>query len=467
MAIDKKKILLIQPRHTYAPLYEENPIGHIYMPTSLLAAASIFIELGIEVEIIDENIEKVNIDHNFVGINLLGAPYIPLAVDYEKRLIERFGNDFVLVLGGQIVSGLDEKDMNSLFTKNTINGNSYKNLGKLLGISENLIPKIEQLSLLKAYELIDKKYMKLYLGKEISFYLSQGCKHSCTFCSARRTLIYPEIVKQTEVYRNINVALKDFEYLLEKTTQYGIDHLSVYLSNLDLFQNPLQLLAFADGMVDLKKKFLHIKIELRGLSTAKSFLSTHKKHNFVIERMAEAGLKQVGFGIDGATYKVYKQTRKPQTVKDCYDVIIVSKEVYNIIPEILMVFGHNDKEDEEALQLALKFCKDMAKEYGAIPRPHIAKDIVPGNDGWSNSQNQNTKNIFLKNPLLFQNLDFTAVPSQITHPNTEFRKLVYKYYKKVCKLRNCLTQYVLAEDPNLSIKGAKRVKNFNLYRYDV
>ncbi len=150
--------------------------------------------------------------------------------------------------------------------------------------------------------------------------------------------------------------------------------------------------------------------------------------------MVKAGLEQIGFGIDGATPNVYKETRKPQSVQESLDTIEICRTEYNITPETLMVFGHNNIEDEEALKLDVKFCEDMQIKYRAVPRPHIAKDMVPGNDGWMSPKNEKIRQEFYANPMLFQNLDFTAVPSPITHPTSRFRELVTKYYKMVCDL---------------------------------
>lgn len=463
-----KKILLIQPRHIYAPDFGEKKFGHIYMPTSLLAVASIFIELGLDVNIVDENIEPVDINTNFVGINLLGAPYIPVVSRFEKLLYKKYKDNYTLLIGGQIVNGLSEIDFKNLFSNQTINGNSYHNLSKLLGVEESDIPKIENLSLQKAYDLLSEKYLKLYIEREFGFYLSQGCKHSCSFCSASRTIIINgKVIKAKETYRNIEIALSDFEFLLQKASDFGFNKVNVYLSNLDLFQTPLNLFSFATGLNKLKEKYQNITIFLRGLPTVLSFLEAHNNYPYVINELHKAGLFRIGFGIDGATQNVYKRTRKPQKIHQSIEAIRIAKEVYNITPETLMVFGHNDIEDENSLSKAVKLCKDMQQKYGALPRPHISKNFVPGNDGWNNPINENVRVSFYNNPFLFQSLDFTAMPSTITHPEKSFRELASIYYKQACELPDSLTQYVLPEQPTMSIAELVQVKQFNKERYDL
>jgi len=463
------KILLVQPRHIYAPPFKEKALGHIYMPTSLFTIAAMLKEAGLGVEIVDENISETDFNHNIVGINLLGAPYIPIAIEIEKKLYKKYGTNFQLLLGGQVVSGLSKIDMKSLFSYQTINGNRIKTLSDLFGISEEKFPKKESVSLQSIYEMIGDDILKLYLSNEFGFYLSQGCKYSCSFCGAHRTITVGERKQRvTENYRDINIALSDFEYLLEKAHYFKIKKLQVYLSNLDLFQNPLKLFPFAEGVAKIKSKFPSVEIKLRGLSNSRSFLHTHNKYPYVIEMMVKAGLEQIGFGIDGATPKVYKETRKPQNVQESLDTIEICRTQYNITPETLMVFGHNNIEDEAALRLDVKFCADMKLKFGAVPRPHIAKDMVPGNDGWMNPNNEKIRQEFYANPMLFQNLDFTAVPSPVTHPNTNFRELVSKYYRMVCDLpKPVLTQLVLAESPTMTADELAFVRLHNMERYDI
>ena len=284
MAITKR-ILLVQPRHIYAPPKSKKKNGHIYMPTSLLTIAAILNEIGIRVKIVDENISDFDFDENIIGINLLGAPYIPYAISIEKKLNMKYGNDYRLLIGGQIVSGLSKIDLKNLFSSKTLNGNLSKTINEVFYIDEKKIPKKENISLIKVYDQIDPEMLKLYLSNEFGFYLSQGCKYTCSFCAAQRTINIKTNKKRiVEQYRNIDIALNDFEYLINKAIHFKILNIRVYLSNLDLFQNPLMLFAFAEGVVKIKKKYPNLAIKLRGLSTSRSFLRANKDFNDEIGR---------------------------------------------------------------------------------------------------------------------------------------------------------------------------------------
>ncbi len=440
-------------------------MGHVYMPTSLISIASVLNQLNLEVDIVDENL---NLDYdlqNIVGINLLGAPYIPVVKDFESRLEKKFGNDYTLFIGGQIVNGFTNIEFNKLFGVNTYNGNDYN---ILFNYFKKGIPlKTENnLSFVPIYKKINDTDLRLYLENEFSIYLSQGCKYACTFCSAVRTKRVSGVkIFQKEVYRNINLVIQDLKYLIEKADIFGIKHLKIYLSNLDLFQTPNKLRELITEIENLTKPE-GFRLDFRGLATVASFLSLYKNDIELLKRFKHAGLTRVGYGIDGATAEVYRKINKPQNSQMCLDAIRLTHEL-GITPETLMVFGHNNKENEESLRKAYEFSKDMYYKYGSCPRPHISKDIVPGNDGWADPKNSDIIKAFYSDIQLFQNLDFTALPSEFTHPNEGFRKMVSKYFVEICNLPGSLTQYVKPYNQNESDAKKKERQKFNEGRYDL
>lgn len=465
-----KKIILIQPRHIYAPNPEIEPLGHIYMPTSLLAAASNLLNAGLDVSILDENIEPHFFDNRVMGINLLGAPYIPMAIQYARNLRHRFKNKFLLIIGGQVVSGLSNNQIEKLFGLNVIDGNKIERVSKNLNVETNKLKRAEKLSLIPAYKKLSDYYMQLYLNREFGFYLSRGCKYSCNFCAAKK-IFYgkasKKLINNKEIYRDLDIACGDLEYLILTAQHFGIKSMNLYLSNLDLFQNPLILGHFAEKIIQLKKKNNNFQLNLRGLSNVRSFLNTNKSHPDVILKMITAGLYRVGFGVDGATPNIWEKTRKPQTKAECIEAMNIAKNIYGLVIENLMVFGYNKYEDDLSLQSTYEFTREIYNNYGALPRPHVAKDIIPGNDGWCDKKNETIVNHFINNPILFQNLDFTALPSPYTHPNNKFRAMVEDCYLKICSLPYSLTQYVKPIGLNMSKEEIYKVNDFNSKRYDI
>jgi len=465
-----QSITLIQPRHIYAPDPLDEKFGHIYMPTSLLTIGSILLNAHIDVSIHDENLNDFVINNNIIGVNLIGSPYIPYAVDLSNKLEAKFGKkNYKLILGGQVVSGLTDKQRQFLFGSDSINGNNFDALSDILNIDKKKFVSPQKISLIEGYSKIDPNQLKLYLSTEFCLYLSQGCKFSCSFCGAHRSRFNyhtKTFSKCHEVYRDSNIILKDLEYLIQKSIDFGINKLNIYLSNLDLFQSPNLLLEFTLQVLNLRSKYKEFIINFRGLSNVRSFLRTHNNNSTLIHDMVKAGLYRIGFGIDGANPRIWKSTHKPQTLFECTETIRIARLVYGITPELLMVFGYNNIEDENSLKHSFDFLSEMIDLYNALPRPHVAKEIIPFSDAWFQEKNRDIVNKLLNYPILFQNLDFTAIPSEISHKDLVFRTLVTEYYLKMCELPSSLTQFVKPIDINMSQSEIKEIKNFNLGRYD-
>ncbi len=464
------QINLIQPTHSYAPPASEERLGHVYMPTSLLTVGARLLNAGVEVHFYDENLHPRNISSRYVGFNLLGAPYIPEVMKLQDKIADETGEDITFFVGGQVISGLNQNQLRRLFGESTYNGNDDKELSKVPGIDERLFPAPEQTSLIPAYELLDKDSMREYLKREFSLYVSQGCKFACDFCAAVRTYKDPatsQVIKVKEAYRNPTVIQEDLDYLVHKAKGFGLDTLQIYLSNLDVFQTPKELLRFANAVQEVKQSHQGFTFSFRGLATVDSFLRTKDSNRRSIEKLVEAGFNTVGFGVDGMTPEVWNAVKKSHNSEDkCLEAIRSAKEEFGITPEILMVFGHDEVDTEHTLKLAYEFTIDMVENFGAVPRPHVAKAFIPGNDGWRSPKHSHQVEALLQHPEAFQSLDFTALPSPLTHPNDALRELVTDYFLRICNISGNTTLFVKPITPDMSHEELEAVKKFNEGRYD-
>ncbi len=464
------QIDLIRPRHSYAPLTSEERIGHVYMPTSLLTVAARLLHVGVEVHFHDENLYPKNVSSRYVGFNLLGAPYIPEVMKVQDAIADETKENMTYFVGGQVISGLHPHQLRRLFGASTYNGNDDKELSKGLGIDERLLPTPEQTSLLPAYKLLDDNSIKKYLEQEFSLYVSQGCKFACDFCAAVRTYkdhATGQGVKVKEVYRDPTLIQEDLDYLVRKAKDFNLNTLQIYLSNLDVFQTPNELLRFAYAVQEVKQSHSGFTMGLRGLATVDSFLHARDSNRKSIEKLVECGFNTVGFGVDGMTPEVWNAVKKSHNSEDkCLEAIRSAKEDFGITPEILMVFGHDGVDTEHTLKLAYEFTIDMVENFGAVPRPHVAKAFIPGNDGWRSHEHAHQVEALLQHPEAFQSLDFTALPSPLTHPNNALRELVTDYFLRICNVPGNTTLYVNPITPDMSLKELEEVKRFNEGRYD-
>ncbi|MBS3162911.1 radical SAM protein [Candidatus Woesearchaeota archaeon] len=453
-----KGITLIQPRHNLAP---KMGMGHIYMPTPLLCVASRLIGAGVDVLLNDENFEQYFRPTNLVGIHLGGVSYIPLA---REIINERYlGHKYFI--GGPVVNGLSEGQFRKLFGNNAFNGNLDSVLERELNIFRGDLKRPEETSLIEGYELICDEVMFEYLARESSLYVSQGCKFACNFCAADRTCKDPVTGKMKivrERYRDLDVLREDLVYLANRAKRLGLSELSFYMSNLDVFQTPGKLLEFVNVVEEVRSKE-NVEFKLRGLSTVDSFLRTDDD---IIGQLVDVGFYSVGFGVDGMTAEVWNKVKKGHNTEDkCLNAI---KRAYEsrITPELLMVFGHNGADTEGSLRKAYDFSKDMVEVFGAIPRPHVAKAFLPGNDGWTDLKYQSSVRTLLDHPELFHNLDFTTLPTELTHPNRELRLLTIKYFLEICNLPGNTTKYLLPIEEGMTSEQQKNVVDFNRGRYD-
>ncbi|MDO8340027.1 MAG: hypothetical protein Q7T16_05205 [Candidatus Burarchaeum sp.] len=468
---------LIQPRHNHARDPSIEPLGQVYMPTSLLTAGARLLEAGVDVSFHDENIMPYRPSANpdepsakCVGINLLGAPYIPEAIRLMEKIGSETGNTTYL-LGGQVISGLTQEQFTALFGESAYNGNVDVVLSSVLGIDPAKLIPPEKTSLIPAYEKIPDDVMKEYLSREFSLYVSQGCKFACNFCAAVRTVRDPRtskvVRKVRETYRDIETIGADLSYLVNRAKRLGISELQIYMSNLDVFQTPAKLLEFAHAVQAIRAENPGFGINLRGLATVESFLQARDNGNGVIGEMAKAGFHSVGFGVDGMTAEVWKAVNKGINSEDkCLEAIRSSREDFGITPEILMVFGHVGADTEASLTLAYEFTLGMVRLHGAVPRPHVSKSFIPGNNGWDDPLNAGAVASLIANPEAFQALDFTALPSPLTHPSSELRELSTEYYLKICGIPESTTLHVRPITPDMTPEELAAVRSFNEGRYD-
>lgn len=467
-------VTLLQPRHSYAP---NSGQGHIYTNTSLWTAGARLIQAGIEVDFQDENIRPFELKSEFVGVNLLGAPYIPLVRSKIRNALYR---DIHWIVGGQVVNGLVEKNLKTgetisreqlemLFGRQTVNGNDDDELAATLGIRTGDLPPVMNTSLIPAYDKISDDDMQEYLSREISFFVSQGCEKSCAFCPAVRTFIDP-VTKQKkrvkEEYRSADIMEKDLRYLVERAKKLGLRKLELYLTNLDLLQTPEKLFEFAGIVRSISQSHPDFSLGMRGLACVDSFIKIRKDHDRVLPAMMYAGLHTVGYGIDGGTPEIWASIRKGHNTPDnCINAIKLSREEFGLTPEVLMVFGHQ-KDTRESIQKAIAFTKDMAERYGATPRPHVAKDIVPGNEHWRDPVNEDRVTDLIAVPKYFQATDFTALPSQISHPDSGQRRLIWDGHVEMLKLPGNTTPKIFPQSPEFSDEENECHRQLNIGQYD-
>lgn len=438
-------ITLIQPRHNYAPT---EGLWHVHLSAPLPSVKARLQIAGIrDIQLLDANITTPDYEHLswIVGFNLVGAPYIPEVLN----IIERIPRDVEILLWGQIIGSLSNHEFMRIFhTKgrtNIHNGNNPETLGSIVEVRSQDIPSIKCIDMTSVYADIDDEHMKLYLEREFSVYVSQGCKYNCNFCQAAKG--------RPEIYRELSGFENELTHLVSRAKNFWFNKLSFYMSNLDILQTPEEFTKFLDVIDRIRRNNSWFKIRFRWLCGIESFMNCYFHHHEMLVRAKNLWLQSIGYGIDGATPEVWKSIWKSQNFKKiswgeqwsdqekAIKTIEWTKEL-GIRPEILMVFWH-PKETHESLKLAYTFCAEMQEKYGALPRPHVSKTVIPWAKAWREPRNKDFVEQLLINPDLFQALDYTALASEVTHRNKRLRRETNKWYKKICALDRDATKYVI------------------------
>ncbi len=398
-----------------------------WLPTDLHKVSATLEAVGIRTDVIDLNFDSLPQDiqeYDFIGIGVVGAPYIPISQKVVQEIREK--TSAIPLLGGPGVEYFTSSQFSQLYG----NATQIKNDLDLSRVIGRTIPPVYDVSIADRIKRMDVKRAKQYLEAEFSFFVSQGCKYACDFCAAHRTRNERKIVEKFS-----QVMAEDLDAITQRAIECRIPTLTIYLTSLDLFQNPRQCKETLDIFVEKNKKY-GVKYNLRGLSRVDSFLTAMETEPELYNSIPDAGLKVVGFGVDGTTTDVWRSQHKGNKRLSDVDKAFTLCSDVGITPEALMVMGFHDHngipiDTPKSLRQNVEYSINRAETLGVVARPHVAKDMVPGNNGWNNPAWEKQRQQLLHNPNLFRNLDFVALASQITHPNTEFREQVNHAYLQI------------------------------------
>ncbi len=454
----QKKALLLRLAYPYGK-------SQTWLPMDLYNVAAKLDATGINTEIIDLNFEALpkNIDlYDFIGIGVVGPPYIPSAQNLAAKIYREHGK--IPSLGGHGVEYFTPEQFSTIFPI----AHQMRDDADLARILQQEVPSMYQASIGLQIKNMETNKAEKYLQSEFSFFISQGCKKACTFCAAPRSRIGKRV---TETFSQ--TILPDLHTLCEKAIQLKIPHLKMYLSPLDLFQNPRSLSQVLQYFAQARKEY-KMDITLRGLSRVDSFLNALKQEPALHDLIPNAGLKIVGFGVDGTTEEVWRSQHKGKMSLTAVDNTFAQCLKLGITPEALLVMGFHNQNGQpvdtpQSLQKNVEYAIHCTEQYGVVARPHIAKDVVPGNDGWLYECWEPQRQMLFNDTKLFYNLDFVALASPLTHPNADFRQEVNQAYleiiRKLSPSGHCVTTPLLpvvSSLDELMVKSSQLVEIFNM-----
>jgi len=397
------------------------------MSGSVFSITARLLAMGHLVRIIDLNLDQLEDlvvtewlkGCDVIGISLTGASYIPRTVCLITDL-HKVAPRSSIILGGQVIEHLTPEQFRKVFGKNVVQIRNNNDLAKVLNCDPSAIPSPESVSYIPGWKSIGTDQLATYLRHEGTLVVSQGCKYGCRFCSARKC--------QKEQFRSLEKFERDLQYLCQVARTVGVEQLDFYASSLDFFQNPEQVVKYLEVLVKVQEEH-KIRIKVRCLCGMASFLEASKIVPDFGSLLKRAGLWCIGFGVDGTDESVWRAQKKRNTMSDVGQCLNLCNEL-GIRTEILMVFGFTEDTGRTLLTTVRTSIILATKWPHVVLRPYLAKEVVPGNDGWLTKLT--TVKQIVNDPHLFYNLDYCAIGSSTTHPRFWHRFFCNIAYLFIC-----------------------------------
>ena len=410
--VKSHRVVLVDPGYPYG----KKP----YMGGSVVAVAAQLMAAGHAVEIVDFNIDnvcdrRVNdllTDADTIGVSVMGSPGIPGALQFTNRMMSEHPNKKV-VLGGQVISRLSAEQFKQVFGQKAVQMTSEHDLGQMFGS----LPAPYEVSFQEVWKLMGDQRLRYYLSHEFALVLSQGCIYTCAFCSAQKG--------QRETFRNLSIFRNDLRFLLQKAKQFGFSRIECYASSLDFFQTPKVVSQYMETMAEVQEE-TGVKIATRCLTCMNTFLAASRQLPSFPDLVSRSGLWCLGFGVDGPTEEVWQEQHKAQNrmddVSQCYNLC----QQIGVRAEVLTVMGYPTNTPKRLWQTVRHLSSFVRRWPNTVLRPYVAREVLPGNDGWKTHIQAVEK--LVTDPNQFYNLDICGFANFTTHPKRLQRWLVNSAY---------------------------------------
>jgi hypothetical protein len=428
------------------------------MGGSVVAIAAQLMEAGHDVEIIDFNIDETGDQRviellasaDTIGVSVMGSPSIPGALEFTNRMLSEHPEK-KLILGGQVISHFSADQFRQVFGLKAIQMANEHDLGQMFGS----LPAPYEVSFQNVWERMGDQRLRVYLSHEFALVLSQGCIYTCAFCSAQKG--------QKETFRNLSTFRNDLLYLLQKARQFGIPRIECYASSLDFFQTSKIVSQYMETMAQVQEE-TGVKVSTRCLTCMNTFLAASRQLPNFPDLVNRSGLWCLGFGVDGPTEEVWQEQHKAQNRMDdvslCYNLC----QQIGVRAEVLTVMGYPADSPKRLWQTIRHLSGFVRRWPNTVLRPYVAREVLPGNDGWGTQTLVVEK--LVANPNQFYNLDICGLANHTTHPDSRWQRWLVNlaYLWVICRygpFGRCATSPLLPQgEPGLYGRFAKLVNQY-------
>lgn len=443
---EKKVILIHPPSHMIDP---EPPLGLLFLSTVLEKA-------GCQTEIIDMEPHKVSVNDIKVLIESTGPLFVAISFmtaqyTHMKRIVEaiKSQNHHVPVIVGGIhasalpedilketpqidylAAGEGEKTIVDFFhflcgkmQINEVRGLYYRRSDTIVKNSDRELMTEEELNSLPPLrwdKLFDKGlYYRLPIyGTERTPYYSiitaRGCPYNCMFCD--EITIWKRKLRET----SIDKVVSEIEYLYNN---YGARDIQILDDTFTLKAE--RVYQFCDEIIEKGIK-INFKVTARADRVTLNML----------KRMKEAGVVQVGYGVESGDQSVLNLINKKLKKEDMIKAIEMTREAGLISFALLMV--GNPGEGFNSVKMTAKFIKELNADFYscAIMTPYPGSQVFElyQKNGWILDTNWDN---YITSPHRVKN--YTPVACSDKMSSDELMRAYYFinrtiYFKKIEKI---------------------------------
>lgn len=364
------RILFMQPDSTNdvinnaMHIYNFEPLGLYYLAAS--------VKNHHDVNLLDLNNELIlkkqdNIDP-FSGIIKSFQPHVVAfsaltsvrtgRINELSKMVKKIKKDIITIVGGAHVSlcpsDFEGKNIDIIITKNSIQtfsnvirlieqGRRIEDIKKIISVHDSSNDVLNLKNWPKPYRKIGEKYKGFYriaIGKPGHSQISQtiasvktssGCPFRCNFCCLWQ--LYPKY------------EIREIDSIVEEIASLEEDN--VFFADDESLIDVNYMIKLADALIrtGVKKNYI-----MYGRA------DTISKNPFLIEKLAETGLKEVWIGIEGSTDEQLKEYKKKNTTKSHVMAIEICKKQGVGIHTTALINHHFRNED---FNYMLKYTKEI------------------------------------------------------------------------------------------------------------
>ena len=309
-------------------------------------------------------------DADIIGVGVLGTPYIPEALSVVREIRAK-GVAQRVVVGGQGVMRLTHEQFGRIFaglgdvviaTNDTEIANAFR---------RPALPSAYDTSMdVACLAVVPRHCMEVYLSQEWCLFTSDGCVYSCGFCAASKG--------QREQFRPTRAVEKEIAVLAAMTLSIGKTFADVYLSSLDITQNPEQMEAVLAAASSMAATY-GVQLRMRGLATAKTLVRAIRNDPDILTRWRDYGVHTIGMGVDNSGKSVWFREHKVHNTDADIDAALMAISNAGMTPEALTVVGFREDSTREiftAMENALRYAA-MPLAHRVVVRPYLGKNPHP------------------------------------------------------------------------------------------